>query len=79
VPLTESVTRAIALAMTDHLIACGQAGATMDELAASAGRDPALAHAVLQIMVLGRQIAEARGDRFYIRLAQPRRRRSMAE
>ena len=49
----------------------------MDELAASAGRDPLLAHTVLQAVVVGRQIAEARGDRFYIRLAQPRRRASM--
>lgn len=63
--------REIAVVMTDHLIACGRTGATLDELAACVGLDLGLAGAVLHGVVLRRHIAEARDDRFYIRLVPP--------
>ncbi|WP_428852455.1 hypothetical protein [Imbroritus primus] len=66
-----------ALAMMDHLIACGRTGATLGELAACADRDLVQAQAVLQAVLLGRQIAEVRDGRFYIRLARPRSQTSM--
>ena len=65
--------------MMDHLIACSRGGATLDELAACAGRDLIQAQAVLHAVLLGRQIAEVRDGRFYIRLARLRQQASITE